>query len=82
LQALKLAKFGKITFYKCKNQRKSLTNSLWATVSSPNTEFDVLASPTNLVSTIQIMILRIFKVSFGESQAKNTFASIKISKIW
>jgi hypothetical protein len=50
----------KSLFYESKNQRKSLTDSLWATVSSLNTKFDVFTSPKNLVSMIQIMIMRIF----------------------
>jgi hypothetical protein len=50
----------KSLFYESKNQRKSLTDSLWATVSSPNKKFEVFTSPKNLVSMIQIMILRIF----------------------
>jgi hypothetical protein len=45
----KLSKFSKITFLSKENQRKSLTDSLLATMSLPNVKFDILTSPTSLV---------------------------------
>ncbi len=53
---LKIAKLVEITFLFKKNQRKSLTKSLLATVSLSNTTFIIITSPMNSVSTYIITL--------------------------
>ncbi len=55
LQVLKIAKLSEITFLYIEME-KSLTNSLFATVSLPNVKFDVFTSPVKLVSTSLLIV--------------------------